>query len=51
MMWLGWPGRLWRLVAYSAGDGNMLEPCGLGGGKSEGRATLATTAETLVEDG
>jgi len=51
IIWLGWPGRLWRLAAYSAGDGKMLEPCGPGGGRRGGRAAVPAAAETLLQDG
>jgi len=51
LMWLGWPGRLWRLAAYPAGVGKMLGPCGPGGAKSGGRAAVAAAAEAVVEDG
>jgi len=51
MMWLDWPGKLWHLTAYCAGDGKMLEPCRPSGGSRGEKAAVAATAETVVEDG
>jgi len=51
MIWLGWPGRLWRLAAYSAGDGKILQPWGPSRGNKEGRTVAAAAAEIVVDDG
>jgi len=56
MMWLGWLegcewGELHCLFRYSSREGKMLELCGLGGGRGGCRATMATIAETVVDEG